>query len=212
MQRHQQWVIGLAIATTCVCFALVALAYANDWWLSFILTFSILAWLSGVLWTVYCRPGERAIALGALIAGFLYIVLALGPWFRGNVGPWLLTSRAFHFIDTQLLKREVPQAAWYQAVSPPFYPSGYGSYSMGVPVTTTPNVWTSYPPVASTTVLLGSPSVAVPSTFAAVGHWLSAWLAAGMGALAAGWIARRGRPRTASTAEAGENPFGEAQS
>jgi hypothetical protein len=41
-----------------------------------------------------------------------------------------------------------------------------------------------------------------PSTFVTTGHWLSAIVAAAIGALAAGWIARRSRQKTH-----GENPF-----
>jgi hypothetical protein len=41
-----------------------------------------------------------------------------------------------------------------------------------------------------------------PSTFVTIGHWLTAIMAAAVGALAAGWISRRSRQQAR-----GENPF-----
>src|SRR5687768_17280396 len=62
------WVIG-GIAFVAV--AVLALYYVNDWWLSGVVTASILAWLAGVLAAIYSRP--RAFVVGAVIAGFLYV-------------------------------------------------------------------------------------------------------------------------------------------
>jgi hypothetical protein len=205
LQRRERWLIGLAAGASCVGFVLVALAYANEWWLSAIMTASIAAWLAGVVWAVYCRPGERVLALGAVIAGFLYILLALGPWFQTNIGPWLLTTRAFHYLETKWLKPDSPPQGMTFNV-PWFYSGGYGD----------PNsifisgsgVMPGYPQMGGATYVVNTPTVSGPSAFAAVGHWLAAWACAGGGAVVAGWIARR-RNVSSSTTGPGENPFRE---
>jgi hypothetical protein len=207
LNAYERSVIGLFGGLGLVGFALVVMAYANDWWLSGIMTASIVAWLAGILLAIYCRPGERVLALGGVIAGFLYILMALGPWFQANVSPWLLSTRAFAYIETQLLHREPSSAGAYQTVvAPPAYSGGWATTT---PVYSNPGVWTSYPAMSSATYLVNVPTTSGPSAFAAVGHWLTAWVCAGIGALAAGRISRRSLPKAeAPPAEpVGENPF-----
>ncbi len=182
MSRRASLLASLAGGIAYAALAAAALYYANDWWQSGIMTVSILAWLGGMLAAIYGLPERRPLVVWALIASLLYIVFALGPWFRGNVGPWLVTSQALAHVETKWLGRQLPQQ--FQAIQPVWttsYPTVYGS---GNP-TTSSFVYT----MGSSTVLM--PSGALPGRFAEIGHWLFAWVAAGIGGFAAAWMSRR---------------------
>jgi len=161
----------------------LALYYANDWWLSGVMTASIVAWLTGVLAAIYSQPERRAMVLGAVLAGFLYVLFALGPWFRVHVGPWLLTSQALIHVETKWLGRQpVQQQLAFTNVASPYSNvllSGSGTVTM-------PQVLT-----GTTLALVASTGAAQNGPFLVLGHWLFGWLAAGLGAFAATWMARR---------------------
>jgi hypothetical protein len=205
MRQLPYWLWTAAGVSAFLIFAAGALLYGNDWWLSGIVTVLILAWLAGVLAAIYAPPGRRATILGAVVCGFLYILLALGPWFGASVSPWLLTTRVLTTIETQWLRRQPQQQVAYQMMPAPYYTglSGFG-YSGGSSVITSTATMpgsgflTTYPVVNSYVPVPGG-----PSTFVAIGHWLCGVLAAGVGALAAAWISRR-KPHPAS---GGDNPF-----
>jgi hypothetical protein len=181
-------VLGILVGVLVCLVVLGMLYYANDWWLSGLMTVSIGCWLAGVLWIVYGPPERRVVLVAALAAGFLYILLALGPWFRSNVGPWLLTTRALASIETNLIGRQQPQQLTpvYQVPSVGYngmYSGGYGG--SGTIVYTVPTaVPTAAPPIPSHVVL--------------VGHWLFAWVATGVGGCAAWWIVRHRERREAA--------------
>lgn len=203
MRQLPQWLWAAVGAAAFLIFGAAALLYGNDWWLSGIATVSIFAWLAGLLAVIYTPANQRAIRAGAVVASFLYVLFALGPWFNSAVAPWLLTTRVLTTIETQWLLREPQPQVVYQIVPTYSNPGGYsgsgtviwsggmpgGTYLSGVPVVNT------YVPIASG-----------PSTFVAIGHWLCGAMAAVAGGLASAWISRRGR----KPAVGGENPFAEA--
>jgi hypothetical protein len=175
--------------------AAVALYYANDWWQSGIMTISILAWLGGMLAAIYGVPDRRPLVVGALVASLLYVLFALGPWFRGHVGPWLVTSQAIAHVETKWLGRQpsqilvpVVQPTW---TSYPVITGGGGYVNLGIGGS----------PMGSSTFMIQQ-SIAVPGRFAEIGHWLFAWIAAAVGGLAAIWMSRRGPREGAAKMEA----------
>ena len=204
MRHLPYWLWAAAAAAAFCIFSAGALLYGNDWWLSGIVTVLIFVWLAGVLAAIYAPPGRRATILGAVVCSFLYILLALGPWFSGAVSPWLLTTRVLTTVETNWLRRQPQQQIVYQVVPSPYnpYPNGYSGfgYSGGSTVLTTTMMpggsWTG--PINT---LVPVPSG--PSVFVAIGHWLCGVLAAATGALAAAWISR-GKPLPVS---GGVNPF-----
>ena len=206
MRQLPIWLWSCAGGSAFLIFSLGALLYGNEWWLSSIVTVTLLVWLAGLLALIYSSTSQRPMLAGALAASFLYLLFALGPWFNAAVGPWLLTTRALTNIETQWLRRDAqqPQVVYQMVPSP--YPSAGGSA-----------IWTSsgmlmpggysgpsiYPGYVTTSTY--APVATGPSTFVTIGHWLCGWVAAIAGALAAGWISRRGR--RIATAPQGENPF-----
>ncbi len=175
IDRVVLWVIvGISFAAV----GAAALVYANDWWLSGLVTGSIFCWLTGVLAAIYIRPERRPVLVGAVVASLLYVVLALGPWFRVQVGPWLLSTQALVHVETRWLGRAAspPPAAQIVTTYPVLLDSGWNDSNSFILTGPTP-AWT---PVPAT----------VSSRFVEIGHWLSGWIAAALGAVAAGWISR----------------------
>ncbi|MCI0357762.1 MAG: hypothetical protein L0211_04650 [Planctomycetaceae bacterium] len=164
----------------------LALYYANAWWLSTVMSVSIAAWLAGVLAAIYSRPERRGVVIGAVLASFLYVLFALGPWFRVNVGPWLLTSQALAHVETKWLGRATADQqllALANVVSP-------NTLTLDSSGTVLVNV------TGSITGTVNVPTVAHHSSFVVIGHWLCGWLSAALGALAASWMTRRQAART----------------
>lgn len=217
MRRIPKWLWWAAFGNAFTVLAVALLLFGNDWWLSGLVTISLIAWLTGVLAAIYGERGWRPAVLGALAGGFLYVLFAQGPWFSTHVGPWLVTSRALSHIETNWLARQTQSAAVYQTSPSPYYP-GMGPGGSGwTGYINSPQVWT-----PSNTILWNVQTASGPSTFVSLGHWLCGWLAAGTGALAAGWMSRRAarkngsqQPASAASSAApaddvGENPFAEA--
>ena len=178
-RRIIAWVVGSLVLSV---LAGASLYYANDWWLSGIMTVSIGAWLTGLLAAIYRPAANRPAIVGAVIAGFLYVLLALGPWFRVHVGPWLLSSQALVHVETKWLGRQ-PQVQQQLAITGAGNPYGY--FVSGSGTTPWPQVLT-----GSALTVVNSPSPGA-STFLVVGHWLCSWLAAALGAVTAIWLTRR---------------------
>jgi hypothetical protein len=191
MSRYQLLTWSLA-GIGFVAITVAALYYANDWWLSGLVTASILAWLGGMLSAIYGVSERRPFVVGALVASLLYVLFALGPWFRGHVGPWLVTSQALAHVETKWLGRP-PSQQLVPVIQPTWtsYPAftGSGTYTMPGFVYSTGS---GYSPMGSSTVMIQQ-SISLPGRFAEIGHWLFAWIAAALGGLAAVWMSRRQR-------------------
>jgi hypothetical protein len=188
--RIDRLVLRIIGGVTFLLIAGLALAYANDWWLSGVMTASILGWLAAVLAALYSPPERRPGRVGAVVLGLLYVTLALGPWFRGQVGPWLVTSQALAYVETKLLGRQ-PQPSLQQQIATS-YPV---LLDTGV-VANTSYITTSTGSSALWTMVNGSVPVPVASRFVEIGHWLCGWLAAAIGAVAAAWMSRRTKALT----------------
>ena len=176
----------------------IALYFANDWWLSGVMTVSIGLWLTGLLAAIYSQSQRRPAVIGAVLAGFLYVLFALGPWFRVHVGPWLLTSQALVHVETKWLGRQPPAQQQQLAFTNVGIPDGGNVILSGSGTVTMPQVLTS-----STMALVASAGVAQNGPFLVLGHWLFGWLAAGLGAFAATWMAR-GRKKNEAGHENGD--------
>ncbi len=184
MKCSRRCLAWVALGALLVVVSGVALVFANDWWLSGVMTVSIAVWLTGVLAAIYSPVDRRPAVIGAVLAGFLYVLFALGPWFRVHVGPWLLTSQALVHVETSWLGRQ-PQTQQQLAFTNVALPSG-NVFLSGSGTVTMPQVLTS-----TTTAWVASAGVAQNGPFLVLGHWLFGWLAAGLGAIAATWMARR---------------------
>jgi hypothetical protein len=181
-RRNLAWI---ALGALLVAVGGVALYFANDWWLSGVMTVSIGLWLTGLLAAIYSRAERRPAVIGAVLAGFLYVLFALGPWFRVHVGPWLLTSQALVHVETKWLGRQPPVQQQQLAFTNVAVPGNTVVLS-GSGTVTMPQVLSS-----ATMALVASGGDAQNGSILVLGHWLCGWLAAGLGAMAAAWMARR---------------------
>ena len=197
MGRIDRTVLWIVTGASFLGFAAAALYFANDWWLSGVVSASVVVWLAGVLAAIYGRPERRAVVVGAVLASFLYVLFALGPWFRTSVGPWLLTSQALVQIESKLLGRQPQvQQMTYTAVPSPPPPAYIGGYGGSGTVVLAPQLSS-----GSTLALVGALAPSASPAFMTLGHWLCGWLAAAGGALAAAWITRRGKSPAPTNAE-----------
>ena len=90
----------LILALAGVCGILAALVwFANDWVVSALASSAVLTWLALWLVIAYGRGSVRAAAIGAVAAGAAYWLLVFGPWFQGQIGPTLLTSRLLVWVE-----------------------------------------------------------------------------------------------------------------
>lgn len=187
--------IKVFVASGLVLLAIGVLAacvwYANDWVVSSLATATVLAWLAGWLVVVYRRERVRAAAIGAVIAGGIYWMLVLGPWFNVNIGPTLLTSRLLAWISAP----SVPagqQLAIYTSYTPVNYTTGFpiqsGDYLIGGSgtITASPQVVWSYP-----TAVQQSPAIVSVPARQIAGQWAFTWLFAMTGGGLAWLFARR---------------------
>jgi hypothetical protein len=204
MGRVDQRVLGGLLAAAAIASAGAVLYFANIWWLSGIVTLSIGAWLAGVLAVLYGDPARRPALVAALAASLLYVTFALGPWFRSQVSPWLLTTRGLAALEHQVFQRPKADVMLTYPMQPnPFvstgstFPMGGWPGGGGSPMITSTNI--------SGSVVWALPTANIPAgadlpatTLVQVGHWLCGWIAAGVGAFAVTWARRRASRRSAA--------------
>jgi hypothetical protein len=208
MGRTDRRVLLALVAAGVIMAAGAVLYFANIWWLSGIVTLSIGAWLAGVLGALYGDPARRPVLIAALAASLLYVTFALGPWFRSQVSPWLLTTRGLAALEHNVFQR--PRAE--VVLTYPVQTNPYGSMgSTAMPLGGWPTGGGST--LITTTNVTGSVVWAVPTanipagadlpatTLVQVGHWLCAWIAAGIGGIAVTWARRRASRRSAAASE-----------
>ena len=109
------WAIG---GIGFVAIGAAALVYANDWWLSGVVTGSILCWLTGVSGGDI-QPARAAAGAGGCGRGvaYLYVLARRRAVVSRPGGPWLLTTQALVHIETKWLGREPPAAARRQSAA-----------------------------------------------------------------------------------------------
>jgi hypothetical protein len=177
--------LGLAFVTIAGVFAVLAW-FANEWVVSALASAAVLAWLAGWLAIFYGRDRVRAAAIGAVVAGAAYWLLALGPWFQANVGSTLLTSRLLAWVEATH-RQSVHVANPNGVFTTIDLGSGYVPANTALGdidlVTTTPYVVTTIPPVPQAPTGM--------SAFQLAGHWSLAWLFALAGGALASFLHRR---------------------
>lgn len=159
--------------------------FANEWILSTLVTVTLLAWLVGWLVIAYGRGRMRAAAIGAVVAGAAYWLLALGPRFHVNIGSTLLTSRLLNWIE----------ANYRQPAQPPAANPMYTSLDIGGYITTNAIVTGNSLPTPSSYIVTTAAPPPAPSpalsNFQSAGHWSFAWLFAAAGGGLAAWLQQR---------------------
>ena len=151
--------------------------WANEWIASTLATVTVLTWLNLWLVAVYCRERVRALAVGALVAGGVYWLLALGPWFNVHVGQTLLTSRLLAWLSApQVQAGQQPPVYTYNTSYMPV------SFTTGLPVQSGDLVLTSSGIVTTSPQIAwgvsNPPIVTIPSPAyrQIAGQWAFTWL------------------------------------
>jgi hypothetical protein len=172
----------LAIVPVAGIFA-VLVWFANEWVVSVLTSAAVLAWLCGWLVVAYGKGRVRAAAIGAVVAGAAYWLLAMGPWFQANIGSTLLTSRLLAWVEAT--HRQPAQPTAVNAVFTTL-DLGSGGYVAANTLVSSSGATTAPPQYVVTTIPQGPLSPPAVSLFQLAGHWSFAWLCAlAGGALAA---------------------------
>jgi len=172
--------------------------FASDWVVSSLVTVTVLLWLCGWLVIAYGRGRVRTAAIGAVVAGAAYWLLALGPWFGTNIGSTLLTSRLLTWVEA------THRQAAAQQVNAVFttLDLNTGGYVANNTVISGSGIVTTQPQFVLTTI--PQPTPAPPpgmSHFRSAGHWSFAWLFALAGGVLAALLQRGTASRTAESKE-----------
>jgi hypothetical protein len=183
--------IALALLTIVGIFA-VLIWFANEWVVSSLVTITLLVWLSLWLMIAYGRSGVRSAAIGAVVAGAAYWLLALGPWFQTNIGSTLLTSRLLIWVeathrqpDQRLAKNSTFTTLDLGANGLVTTLNGYIIDSGTVTMQPRYLVTSTSPPLPSL-----PPGI---SHFQAAGHWSLVWISGMAGGALALWLRRTGK-------------------
>ncbi len=177
----------------------VVVWFANDWVVSALVTVTVLVWLSSWLVIAYGHGRVRAAAIGAVVAGAAYWLLALGPWFQTNVGSTLLTSRLLGWVEATCRKpvQPAPANAIFTTLD-----LNTGGYVTSNTLISGSGIVTTQPQYVVTSIPSPPPQPPGLSPFQSAGHWSLAWLFALAGGALAALLQRRETSRTAGTTEA----------
>lgn len=161
---------GLLGAVAFVAVGCAALRYASDWWASGVLTLAVGLLLGGTL-ALFLRPGRpRAFWAGFALFGWAYLLLCFGPWIGSAMGPRLITTRFFQWLEPKFRTTGDP-VPWGN--SPGLV---YSNNNGGAPGSGTSVVWD----IAGQSL---PPAVPAWNSFQSAGHSWFALLAAFAGGL-----------------------------
>lgn len=199
MNRLLAALVGMLALLTIAGVVAVIVWFANELLVSSLVTVTVLFWLAGWLVIVYGNGRLRAAAIGAVVAGAAYWLLALGPWFETNIGSTLLTSRLLIWVETTYKQPDPQQAANAVFTTLELDTGGYLTTHALIGGS---GAVTTQPQYVITTIPQQPPPPAGLSNFQAAGHWSFAWLFALAGAVLAAVLQRRavGHPADKSQA------------
>jgi hypothetical protein len=161
-----------------------ALRFASDLWAGLLLLATLATLGTAILGVVYRRESKRAFALGFVLFGGGYLVMAIGPWFADHIEPRLPTTQALARLHSQVASRPTSMTLTSTAM-----PSGGSTIPLpnkitvdhAIPIGTTGNYT-----YIKRLVGFATPGASNYQPFLRVGHCLFAFLAGLMG----GWVAR----------------------
>ena len=162
--------------------------FANEWIVSTLASMAVLGWLAAWLVIAFGKGRVRAAAIGAVVAGSAYWLLALGPWFQANIGSTLLTSRLLVWVEAT--HRQPPQPGAPTAVFTTL-DLNTGGYVNSNTILSGSGLVTTTPQYVVTTIPQPPQPAPGMSAFQAAGHWSFAWLLALAGGVLAAVLARQ---------------------
>ncbi|HZL89871.1 MAG TPA: hypothetical protein VFB96_16005 [Pirellulaceae bacterium] len=174
MVRWIQVLVGSVLLLLFVGLLFTLVWFANEWITSTLATATVLVWLALWLVVVYRRERVRAMAVGALVAGGVYWMLALGPWFNVNIGPTLLTTRLLAWISAPPPQAGQPPAVY--TTYPVNYTTGLPVQSSDLLLTGSGIVTTSSQPVWGYPTPQTVPLIVNVSPRQFAGQWAFTWL------------------------------------
>ena len=169
--------------------------FANDWTVSTLASLAVLGWLAAWLVIAYGRGRVRAAAMGAVVAGAAYWLLALGPWFQANIGSTLLTSRLLVWVEATHRQPAPPAGVYTINLNAVELTGLTGFVDSGTILTGSGTIRTT-PQYVVTTIPQTPQQPPAMSAFQSAGHWSFAWLFALAGGLLAAVISRQRGDKT----------------
>jgi hypothetical protein len=168
--------------------ASAALVRPGPFWLSVVVSLTLIVLVVQTLRTMLCNGEARATAIGWLVFAVAYLAIAIGPWLGDHVGPQLATSKGLDYAQQKWRK----QASEAQSAD---YLRRLGLDLVGVNLLdgTTSTIWMSDNRLPYSLALNSATGTTSPTVncFRLSGHWLFAWLAGWLGSVLAVHFYRR---------------------
>jgi hypothetical protein len=162
--------------------------WANAWF-----SLAIGALTVAILAAVYRRGSRRAYWVGFASCGWVYMLLALGPWNESLVGPYLVTTAVLDLLYPHVVPPDAPAPAAGGTTTTPapsamvragqggmkvWLTGGFGGMAAPFPPRSPWASWTETDRETGFGTRLGGVSYSIPFSFRRIGHSLFCLLAA----------------------------------
>lgn len=194
--RTRPTILGLMGLVLVAAVGIAALRAADELWDSAVFTVTLALLATACLGAILGRGRSRAFYAGAALFGIGYGTIAFGPWCESSLRPRLLTTRLLDFAYPRIHPAQANSVAIWDTSTGQrvqkfaFSPDG----KLGAIVDQSGSTHGWYSAIgARKFVGVSSPGAAL-AHFQAIGHSLSALLAALIGGVAACWFFERRLP------------------
>jgi hypothetical protein len=140
--RHFRFSIrGLMVVIVLLCLAFAALRFHTPLWANIWFSSTLAALTLAVPAAVYRRGDQRAFWVGFAVCGWVYFILALAPWIKGEPGFQLATTTILDLMSPHIVQEIAPvEPTPWQVWNTPDDPPA-NSYSVGYVTLISPELY-----------------------------------------------------------------------